>query len=168
MRRREFEGVPGWLTKGEGDKLTELAVGKRVLEIGSYCGRSTIAMGQVCESLLSIDPHNGSTTEPHPPRATYAEFNANVRGLPVACLVAVIEDVEKYLPVGFFDLVFVDGDHSFEACLRDVAIARRVIVPGGKIVVHDYRTPYPQLANVTKAIDSLGVPVEVFESLAIL
>ena len=41
--------VRGWLTQAEGDKLARLAEGKKVLEIGSYCGRSTIAMALECQ-----------------------------------------------------------------------------------------------------------------------
>src|SRR5258708_4656047 len=41
------EEVCGWLTDAEGRKLAELAADKRVLEIGSCEGRSTICMAQV-------------------------------------------------------------------------------------------------------------------------
>lgn len=163
-----MQEIPGWLTPGEGEKLAQLATNKKVLEIGSYCGRSTVAMGQVCKTLLSIDPHNSATTEPHPPRETYDEFRKNVINLPVCCLIGVIEDIEQYLPVGYYDFIFIDGDHSYGACLRDIAIARRIIAPGGRIAIHDYNTPYLQLANVTKAVQSLGLPFDVHESLAIL
>src|SRR5690606_30630361 len=38
--------VQGWLSYREGKTLYDLARGKRVLEIGSYCGRSTICLAQ--------------------------------------------------------------------------------------------------------------------------
>jgi predicted O-methyltransferase YrrM len=37
------------------------------------------------------------------------------------------------------DLVFVDGDHSFDAVLADSRSAFDLIRPGGVVVWHDYR-----------------------------
>lgn len=36
------------------------------------------------------------------------------------------------------DVVFIDGDHGFEAVLHDTLLARRVVRPGGMIIWHDY------------------------------
>jgi hypothetical protein len=47
--------VRGWLTEAEGRKLQELAIGKTVLELGSYCGRSTCAMAWTAARIVAVD-----------------------------------------------------------------------------------------------------------------
>ncbi len=42
----ELPDVRGWLNDDEGRLLAKYAEGKRVLEVGSYCGRSTIWMAR--------------------------------------------------------------------------------------------------------------------------
>lgn len=41
------------------------------------------------------------------------------------------------LNTSFFDLIFVDGDHSFEQSKRDIMHAFLVLNPKGRIVCHD-------------------------------
>lgn len=36
---------------------------------------------------------------------------------------------------------FIDGDHLYEGAKFDLMLARRVVKPGGWIVVHDYAYP---------------------------
>jgi predicted O-methyltransferase YrrM len=40
--------------------------------------------------------------------------------------------------LGPFGLVFIDGDHGFEAVMADVEAARKVLAPGGVLACHDY------------------------------
>ena len=68
-----INSVKGFLDHDEGLKLYEIAVeASRIgpcLEIGSYCGKSTIYIGIACKTnegiLFSIDHHRGSE-EQHP------------------------------------------------------------------------------------------------------
>lgn len=164
---RKWADIPGWLTEEEGNELARLATGKLVLEIGSYCGRSTVAMAATAKAIFSIDPHDSSTTEPHPPIQTLAIFQENVAGLPVIPFLGRVEQIEPYLIPASFDMVFVDGDHGLKACLRDMRIAEHVLRPGGVIAVHDYNTPYPQLWEVTQAVRERWDTFSVVGSLAI-
>lgn len=43
----------------------------------------------------------------------------------------------KYAAIGKIDLLFVDGDHSFQGCLNDLENWYENIVIGGHIVLHD-------------------------------
>ena len=43
----------------------------------------------------------------------------------------------KYPEVGEIDLLFVDGDHSYEGCKADLENWFPNLVPGGHIVMHD-------------------------------
>lgn len=43
-------------------------------------------------------------------------------------------------PGDYFDMVYIDADHSEEAVARDLEIALRKVKPGGFIMGHDYLT----------------------------
>jgi predicted O-methyltransferase YrrM len=148
----DWKSINGWLSENEGNELSKLSKGKIVLEIGSYCGRSTVAMSEA-KVIFSIDPHDSSTTEPHPKINTLPIFLKNVTEIPIIPLLGRIEEIEKYLIPETFDMVFIDGDHSYNACLRDISIAERIIKKGGIITIHDYGTGYSQLQDVTKAVN---------------
>jgi SAM-dependent methyltransferase len=56
-------------------------------------------------------------------------------------------------PFDEFDLVFIDGDHSYRATMENIALALRMLRPGGLVVVHDALT-WP--AVLPGAIDVAG------------
>ena len=47
------------------------------------------------------------------------------------------------------DLVFVDADHSYESCKKDIEFALSIIKPGGVIAGHDFDLDHP---GVLKAV----------------
>ena len=54
-----FPHVHGWLFDNEFRMLSKLAEGKRVLEIGCFQGRSTVALAQTAKSVVSVDYFHG-------------------------------------------------------------------------------------------------------------
>lgn len=132
--------VEGWLTMTEAKALTRLANGKRVLEIGSYCGKSTICMSQAAESVVAVDPHDGRATDK--PRSTLFEMLGNLAKYQVSNVT-----VEKTTSADWiatyqgepFDLVFIDGAHDYDSVRFDQYVALKVVKPGGVIAFHDYR-----------------------------
>lgn len=131
--------VDGWLMREEGKALAELARGKRVLEIGSYCGRSTICMAQTAESVASVDPHDGRGTPK--PKNTRQELAENLKRYGcenVSVIVGTVEDNGPFLYPPF-DLVFIDGAHDYESVKRDIENAMELLAPDGTIAFHDYR-----------------------------
>lgn len=54
---------------------------------------------------------------------------------------------------GFFDLVFIDGDHSYAGCKRDAIAWLPKVKAGGWIGGHDYN--HPDQGEVKKAVDEL-------------
>ena len=134
------EAVRGWLTPDEAKTLYDLAAGCRVLEIGSYCGKSTICMAQSARLVVAVDWHRGD------PDAgfgdTLGEFWANLKEYRVADVVVPvagrIEQVAGLLEDSAFDFCFVDGSHDQFSVKRDADIARRVVKAGGVVAFHDW------------------------------
>ena len=60
-------------------------------------------------------------------------------------------------PEAAFDVIFVDGDHSFEQSRRDVANALEHLADDGVVLVHDCNPPNPGAASRDSA-DAAGGP----------
>ena len=54
---------------------------------------------------------------------------------------------------GFFDLVFIDGDHSYKGCKRDVKAWLPKVKNGGFMSGHDYA--HPDQGDVKEVVDEL-------------
>jgi len=153
------DDVDGWLTVAEGKALAQLAAGKRVLEIGSYCGRSTICLARTAKRVLAIDPHDGRGTPK--PRDTSKDFFDNLQRYGVADKV----DWSSYLyaPYAFegtFDLIFIDGAHSLASVRRDIKQTLPLLAEGGLLAFHDYRLHAGEIdgrwdPGVTEAVNEL-------------
>ena len=132
--------VGGWLSYEEGTTLGELATGKRVLEIGSYQGRSTVCLAQMAKEVVAIDPHTGEATGR--PMDTLATLKANLRKHNldnVEIVVSTTAEVVDEDLLGQFDLVFIDGAHDRQSVQYDLEFALRRLAPGGLLAFHDYR-----------------------------
>lgn len=158
----DLDSVKGFLAPEEGAALYErclesCALGP-ALEIGSYCGKSTVYLGLACQqadsTLFALDHHRGSEEhqlgeEYHDPELydagvgkmdSFREFRQTVSraGLDecVVPLVAASGVVAKHwqTPLGF---VFIDGGHSLEAAQNDYQCWSPKIVPGGILAIHD-------------------------------
>lgn len=154
--------VKGFLDKDEGRRLYELAreAGARgpCLEIGSYCGKSTLYLGLGCRErgavLFSIDHHRGSE-EQQPGEEYFAPelfderegridtFRLFRRTIEKACLedtvvpIVSCSDVVARAWSTPLSLVFIDGGHSYRAAFNDYLSWVSHVMPGGYLVVHD-------------------------------
>ena len=153
--------VRGFLTDDEGALLFELAceAGRLgpVLEIGSWCGRSTIWLAQGAKKagtrVLALDHHRGS--EEHQPGEmfydpdlidrdgrvdTLREFRRNIAQAGVEDVVipvvASTKQAAAILPQTL-GMVFIDGGHSLEAALTDWRSLGQRVLPGGILAIHD-------------------------------
>ncbi len=155
-------------TEGEAALFAELASGRRqVVEIGVYEGSSTLVLAQHLPSdavLHLIDPFiddaglfsgwQGSAW------ATRRVVDRAVRrhgGPTLRWHVERSQDAGRAwtTPV---DLVFIDGDHSEEACREDWELFSPWVEPGGVVVFHDARQGAPGgegLPGPTATVDEL-------------
>lgn len=144
----------GWLTEAEGRELSRLAAGKAVLEVGSYCGRSTVCLARAARAVTAVDTFDGRGTGM--PGDTEAVFRRNLAKYGVADRVTVNRGpAERILPdlPAVFDLCFIDGAHDRESVARDAELARGVLRPGGLLAFHDYRDP--DKPGVTETVDEI-------------
>ena len=52
-----------------------------------------------------------------------------------------------------FNLIYVDGDHTYEGCLTDSVNAWRLLEPGGVIIWDDYHKAHLSFPHVPQAVD---------------
>jgi hypothetical protein len=149
------EGVEGWLSDGQARRLYERAAAVppegRIVEIGSYRGRSAIvmanALGTASVELVAIDPHAGNDRGPQEIHGSADEgeadndaFRANLARAGVAEAVRHVRlpSQEALGSVdGPIDLLYVDGAHRLGPATDDIARWGARVRPGGSMLVHD-------------------------------
>jgi predicted O-methyltransferase YrrM len=149
MRRRRLDGagkIPTFTVKQELVALFALAnqsrVDARVLEVGSYLGASTcyIAAGLRGEdfSITCVDTWQNETM-PDGVRDTFEEFSRNVEGVK-ARLRLIRKPSGEVSPQELgepFDMVFLDGDHSYRQTHQDFHMVSGLVAEGGVLAFHD-------------------------------
>lgn len=158
----DIDNVKGFLDKAEGEALYQLALtASRLgpcLEIGSYCGKSTVYLGTACQRtqsvLFAVDHHRGSEEHQlgeqyHDPQLFDAAINKmdSFREFRKTIMNAKLEDT--VIPIvapstlvvknwnTALSLVFIDGGHSMQAALDDYQSWNQHIMPGGYLAIHD-------------------------------
>lgn len=141
--------VRGWLHDHEASRLRLMAAGKVVLEIGSYCGKSTIAMAATAKTVYALDWHRGDpSTQLNEGLSGWAsventlvEFWQNLGDAKVRNVVPLVGKTGQLMTAlekGLADLTFVDGAHDASSASLDILLAKRCTRPGGTIVLHDW------------------------------
>ena len=147
--------VAGWLTEAEGRELARWAAGKTVLEVGSYCGRSTICLARTAKCVNAVDTFDGRGTAAE--GDTFGTFTANLERYGVAAKVTPMRGesaaVLPSLPP-VYDLCFIDGSHDYPSVAADAGNAARCLKPGGVLAFHDYRSGRGD-EGVTRLVDEL-------------
>lgn len=140
-------------TDAESALLAELAAGrKRVVEVGVYEGSSAVVLVNALPAeaeLHLVEPFGGGpwpgVMNPADEGAAMAVVRRAVRGRGgprVSWHVGFSEQVAAGWSAPA-DLVFVDGDHSEEACRLDWELWHRFVEPGGVVAFHDAREGKP-------------------------
>jgi predicted O-methyltransferase YrrM len=135
---------------------------RRCVEIGSFMGRSTLAIasGLACPpsgTVLAVDPHTGSP-EHQPGRTffireildqrtnrvdTWRPFLQNIAEAGLGGTVRPVRarSLQAATHVsGRYHSVFIDGDHAYTSALADLRIWKNHLYPRGQLLVHDYDT----------------------------
>lgn len=125
-------------------KLIDLCKRRTVIEIGSFRGGSAELIAPVCKHLTCIDPHadiewndvpDGKSITITKGEDVKAEFLRAIAPFSnVTYLQLKSDDAIPF--IDRVDVVFIDGDHSYDQCLKDLQnyqpFAKRYVL------VHDY------------------------------
>ena len=157
-----IERTKGFLDPDEGRCLYETALeasrGGPCLEIGSYCGLSTLYLGAACKSnssiLYAVDHHRGS--EEHQPGEAYFDpelldpgtgkvdsfrfFRHTVDAAQLNDTVVPIVSASQVAARSWqtsLNLVFIDGGHALETVQTDFACWSPHVKTGGYLLIHD-------------------------------
>jgi predicted O-methyltransferase YrrM len=160
--RRAAEAAKGFMPPGEGEALCAAAAAYAsvgpIVEIGTYCGKSTIYLAAAAEQagqvVITVDHHRGSEEnqagwEYHDlslvdPAVglldTLPSFRSTLAptGLEphVIAIVGRSAQVARYWqqPIG---MLFIDGGHTDAAATADYEGWAPRITPGGALAIHD-------------------------------
>lgn len=163
--RELLDRVKGFLEPLEGDALYAIArqagLAGACLEIGSYCGKSTICIGKACKeantTLFTIDHHTGS--EEQQPGEEYFDpdlfdfqtfqvdtFSTFRKTLQLADLSDTVVPLvcQSHVAARCWQtplaMVFIDGGHAIQTVRLDYESWAHHVMPGGFLIFHDIFT----------------------------
>jgi predicted O-methyltransferase YrrM len=164
-----LDGVEGWFSPEQVERVStrasEAPADGRIVEIGSFRGRSMIAIARSAPAeveIVAIDPHAGNDRGPQEIEGFEEEaaednvvFNKNLAKAGVADRVRHVrkfsheahDDVE-----GPIDVLHIDGAHRFTPARQDIKAWGDRVARGGSMLIHD-------------SFSSVGVTFAIFSTL---
>jgi predicted O-methyltransferase YrrM len=161
QRRRSFDevfsaitDVQGWMTRDQAERLwaaaSRLAAPARIVEIGSYQGRSAIILASASEpgvEVIAIDPHGGNDRGPQQIDGEFEDgqrdheaFIANLTREGVRDRIRHVrkpsQNATDDVP-GELEVVYIDGAHRYEPAKADIVRWGAKVKPGGTLLIHD-------------------------------
>lgn len=151
----------GWFTWEECDLLAEWARGKLILELGTFLGRSTVAMARTAKHVVTVDHFTGSPLENwYEPGDYLARTRENLHKYGVARQITLIAtempNLVGWLRGGAFDGVLVDGAHDAFSVQNDTGIAFGCVKTLGGVVWDDFSPYWPDVVRLVKAFAELN------------
>ncbi len=166
--------LTGWFDLEEAIALQtavkQLPPGSRVAELGSFQGKSSVAIASVLppDSILyCVDMFRGTILrrgEKRPPteeivKKNVEAFTKNIETFGVRekvnFLVMSTNEAAGQFEPEYFDLLFIDADHSYEGVKADLTNWYPKLKPGGWLFCDDFGIPeYP---GVAQAIQTYGL-----------
>ena len=182
--------IKGFLAEDEAGALYQHALAQSpkgpVLEIGSYCGKSTIYLALACKqhnsTVFALDHHRGSEEHQqgeyfHDPDLfdsgegqmdTFKAFRRNIDraglGETVVPIVAGSEAASRQWQTPLA-MVFIDGGHSLDAALTDYRCWTAHLMRGGILAIHDLFEDAHQGGQAPFAIYRMAKASGLFEDL---
>lgn len=175
-----YTGVPGWETLAEQEALLTYAAAVpakgTIVEIGAEFGMSAslfCKFADISVRIYSVDLFPGNLMNVHQANLSAARMGGRSRQLK-----GDSAQIGRAWSLGKIDLLFIDGDHSYEGVQRDIAAWIPHVKPAGIVIFHDAApksnlNPHPLHYEVNQAINEwidraklLGEPGDWFEEQA--
>jgi hypothetical protein len=149
-----IEQVQGWMTRAQAQRLwsaaARLDAAGRIVEIGSYHGRSAIILASAAGpgvQVFAIDPHGGNDRGPQQLDGALEDGQRDhetfLRNLAEAGVAPRVQHVRKPSQIatddvpGLLEVVYIDGAHRFAPARADVVRWGAKVAPGGTLLIHD-------------------------------
>ena len=134
---------------------------KRILEVGSWKGRSTHALctgAAKSGTVYAVDHFGGSSevgdwTHGADADEIFRQFTSNTAQFE-NLIVRRADSLEavKDFPEGYFDAAFVDATHDFEHVRSDILAWRSKVKGGGLLCGHDFQLGWPGVCAAVRAV----------------
>jgi len=171
----EMRKIEGWLDDAEAKLLVDTvdalpaAHGEcSIVEIGSYCGKSTVVFGlalrqsgRCAARIYAIDRHDGkistidggiAATAP-----TLDKFHRNIRNAGIAPFVEpVVAEPTEVSWNRAIDLLFVDGFHDYDHVKQDYHHFSTWVRPSGYVAFHDCAPHFPGVKRFVEELACNG------------
>lgn len=151
---RSIADVQGWMTRSQAvrlwDRAAALSAGDRIVEIGSFHGRSAIVLASSAPAgveIVTIDPHGGNDRGPHEfdgfAEEAEADHQVFLGNLEAAGVRGRIRHLRKYSHDaladvdGDIELLYIDGAHRYAPALDDIRRWTPKVPLGGRVLIHD-------------------------------
>jgi len=149
-----------------------------MIEIGSYTGDSTLFFSEHFRSVIAVDPFlddydpSDDACNYAPFHKVYEEFIRRTKDNPKIELirfnsdeaVEIIANAAKKLGakhLNLFDLVYIDGMHTYDQVKKDIQNYLPFIRKGGFIAGHDYSSTW--LGVIDAVNQTVGIPDQIFQ-----
>lgn len=188
IRGYKTEAELRWLAE-QARSIGRLGGYSGIVEIGTWRGRSTRALADhlSCGVIYTIDTWAGDPRDPEPGKCVDAphigrddfathggtrvlswfwrDHTAHLLAGRIVPVVAPAQQGCAWLEAQFgrvFDLAFIDGCHTYEAVVEDIAACRRLVRSGGLLAGHDHSPTFP---GVIRAVEEIGGPEGLVDTL---
>jgi len=156
----QSQAIPGWFGEGETELLIALVLRviscsktespPTLIEIGSYCGRITVAMGLTLRGLDRKDVRIAAVHEPthdyfSDDRSPREVLRASLTMHELANLVILAPEEDAAPWERTSHLLLIDGCHDYKSIRSDFERYTPKLVPDGLLVFHDYADYFPDV-----------------------
>jgi predicted O-methyltransferase YrrM len=144
-----FANMAAWQVRSEFEGMIRLVrevKPARIMEIGTAKGATLLCWCRIAtKQVISVDLEGGIHGGGYPPakKKLYREFTAGRPGVRLDLFqensqeMATRKKVEGVLNGEKLDVLFIDGDHSYDGVKKDFELWSPLVRPGGIVLFHD-------------------------------